>query len=94
MSGNASEALRRARAEQSLLEEEEQASELDQALAQVQSELAAAANLPGSPVIEDQDFQFLEILNIASDAVNLEGCVLSDAVTFIVILNDQLLPPK
>ena len=43
MSGNASEALRRARAERSLLEEEQRASELDQALAQVQSELAAAA---------------------------------------------------
>lgn len=46
------------------------------------AEILAAAGLPGSPTLTDEDFQFLEILNIASVAVNLENCRLSDGVDF------------
>ncbi len=40
------------------------------------------AETSASPDLEDNDFQFLEILNLSDEPVNLDGCTLSDGVTF------------
>jgi hypothetical protein len=45
-------------------------------------EVFAAAALPGAPVFDADDFQFLEIVNVGSQSVNLMSATLSGGVTF------------
>ncbi len=49
------------------------------------------AETAASPSLDDGDFQFLEILNLSDEPVNLAGCTISDGVEFVFPLYQ--LPP-
>ncbi|GAA5481538.1 lamin tail domain-containing protein [Haloferula sargassicola] len=47
------------------------------------AEILAASGLPGAPNLSDDDFEFIEVLNVGGDSVNLDGCRFADGIDFV-----------